>query len=31
MATVAQLLTEIEKGTLTLPEFQRGYVWRSLA
>ncbi len=29
MATVAQLLTEIEKGTLTLPEFQRGYVWRS--
>jgi len=28
MSTVSQLLTEIEKGTLILPEFQRGYVWR---
>jgi hypothetical protein len=28
MSTISQLLTEIEKGTLILPEFQRGYVWR---
>ncbi len=28
MSTVSQLLAEIEKSTLILPEFQRGYVWR---
>lgn len=28
MSSISQLLTEIEKGILILPEFQRGYVWQ---
>ena len=27
MSTISELLTEIEKGELILPEFQRGFVW----
>lgn len=27
MSTIAELLTEVEKGELILPEFQRGFVW----
>lgn len=27
LASVSELLTEIRKGELVLPEFQRGYVW----
>jgi uncharacterized protein with ParB-like and HNH nuclease domain len=27
MSTIAELLAEIEKGELILPEFQRGFVW----
>jgi len=27
MSTIAELLAEIEKGELVLPEFQRGFVW----
>jgi len=27
--TISKLLTEIEQGALILPEFQRGYVWKS--
>jgi len=27
MSTIAELLSEIEKGELILPEFQRGFVW----
>lgn len=29
MSTISELLTEIEKGELILPEFQRGFVWSS--
>src|SRR5438876_2671225 len=28
MPTVAELINDIEKGGLKLPEFQRGYVWK---
>jgi len=27
MSTIAELITEIEKRELILPEFQRGFVW----